>query len=50
VTVWTDLYWDSDSTWLSDGSDGFVLGLKTERGSVTVWTDLFWDSKQNLAQ
>ena len=26
--VWTDLYWDSNSTWLSDGLDGFVLGLK----------------------
>ena len=28
VTVWTDLYWDSNSPWLSDGLDGLVLGLK----------------------
>jgi hypothetical protein len=26
--VWTDLYWDSNRTWLSDAFDGFVLGLK----------------------
>ena len=26
--VWTDLYWDRNRMWLSDGLDGFVMGLK----------------------
>ena len=59
MTVCTDFYWDANRTWLNDGLDGFVLGLKqkvaqlrfgriftgsqTTRGSVSVWTDLYWD-------
>ena len=27
MTVWADMYWDSNRTWLGDGLDGFVLGL-----------------------
>ena len=28
MTFCTDLYWDSNRTWGSDGFDGYVLGLK----------------------